>query len=219
MTIASGNVINRENLLGVDYPFGVWFSRPVGYIHIDPEDDLLTTSFWVYEEAQAPPVKEKSRLKVKLPKGLYLYLFGVAVPRGVAPLSTNIFSANTAPIIYTPDPLTGDLKETGIGPLVPFSTPIPIAPMLLKIYDPLFPLNELSESKNAYPLPGFDAGAAVPLVENSYLKINTGTPIVLSPEALKAKKPLRIAIVVAGWKKDVLSVSVGDIGGWSTNDY
>jgi hypothetical protein len=218
MTIAAGNVINRENLLGVDYPFGVWFSQSVGYIHVDPEDDLLTTSFWVYEEGQAPPVKEKSRPKVKLPKGLYLYLFGVAVPRGIAPLSTNTFTANTARIIYTPDPLTGDLKETGIGPLVPFSTPIPIAPMLTKIYDPLFPLDQISESKNAYPLPGFDAGAVVPLVENSYLKIDTGTPIVLSPEA-KLKKPIRIAIVVAGWKKDPLSVNIGDVGGWSTNDY
>ena len=218
MTIASGNVINRENLLGVDYPFGVWFSQAVGYIHIDP-DEPLQTSFWVYEEDQAPPIKEKSRKKVKLVKGLYPYLFGVAVPRGIKPLQTQSLAISTAPIVYTANPLTGDLEETGIGPLVSFSTPIPIAPLLAKIYDPLFPIREISESKNAYPLPGFDTGAVVPLLENSYLKVDTGTPILLSPEALKLKKPIRIAIVVAGWKKDVLSVSVNDIGGWSTSEF
>ena len=206
MTIASGNVINRENLKGVDYPFGVYFSQAVGYIQIDPEDDPLQTAFWVYEEDQTPPVKEKDRKKVKIPKGLFLYLFGVAVPRGLAANQTQSLAASSAPVIYTVDPLTGDRVETGIGAPIAFSTPIPIAPMLAKIYDPLFPLQEISESKNAYPLPGFDAGATTALTEDSYLRITTGTPLVLSTEALKKKKPLRLAIVVAGWKKDPLSV-------------
>jgi hypothetical protein len=218
MTIASGNVINRENIQGVDYPFGVRLHQAVGYILLDPEE-LPQTEYWVYEEDQLLPTKEKSRKKVKLPKGLHTYLYGIAIPRGIAPLQAQSFTATSHPLIYTVNPLTGLREETGIGGPTALSAPIPIGPMLTKIYDPLFPLNEISESKNAWPLPGFDAGAVVPLTENSYLKISTGSQVLLSAEVLKLKKSMRCAVVFAGWMKDDLSVSINDIGGWSTNAY
>lgn len=211
MTIASGNVINRENLQGVDYPFGVFFLQTVGYLLIDPLEPPATT-FWVYEDDQSPPEKERSRLKVKLPKGLRLYLYGLSLPRGILKAQNQSLQIEAAPVIYTPDPLTGDLVETGMGAGVPFQA-LPIAPILTKIYDPFKPLAEASGSINVYPLLGMDAGTTLPLLEDSYLRINSGTPLLLNPEI---KTPMRIAVVVAGWMKDSRSVSIDDIGGWST---
>jgi hypothetical protein len=210
MTIASGNVINRENLQGVDYPFGVFFLQTVGYLLIDPLEPP-TSVFWVYEDDQAPVEKERSRLKVKLPKGLHLYLYGLSLPRGVLKTQSQSLRIAAAPVIYTPDPITGDRVETGIGADVPFQV-LPIAPILAKIYDPFKPLAEASDSINVYPLLGLDAGTAVPLLEDSYLRVNSGTPLLLNPEI---KTPMRIAVVVAGWMKDSRSVSIDDIGGWS----
>lgn len=218
MALAAGNVINRENFRGVDYPFGVLFSQLVGYIFIDPEEPAQT-DFWVYEEGQAPPPKERNRLKVKLPKGMFPYLYGVAVPRGVAPLQTQTLTATSVPIVYTASPLTGILEETGLGGPVALSTGISIGPLLTKIYDVAKPLAEASDSRNAYPLPGFDGGSPAALTENSYLKITSSAAILLSPQALKLKKPIRLAVVVAGWQKDPLTVSINDIGGWSTHDF
>ncbi|MGL4349304.1 MAG: hypothetical protein ACRCT2_01775 [Plesiomonas shigelloides] len=211
MTLASGNVINRENLQGVSYPFGNFFLQTVGYLLIDPLEPPSST-LWVYEDDQALPEKERSRLKVKLPKGLRLYLYGVAVPRGVLRSQTQTLQLRAAPIIYTPDPITGEPVETGIGLGVAFQS-IPIAPILTKIYDPIEPLSEASASINLYPLAGMDAGSVLLLTEDSYLQVTTGSPILLNPEI---KTPMRIAVVVAGWMKDPRSVSIDDIGGWST---
>lgn len=218
MTIAAGNVINRDNTFGVSYPPGVLITQACGFIFIDPEEPPQTV-FNVYEEDQRPPLKERSRVKVRLPKGMHPYLYGLAVPRGLAQAQAQTMTARSVPIIYTPDPITGILVETGLGAPVALSTPISIGPMLVEIYDPFNPINETSRSNNAWPLPGFDAGSPVPLIENSYLQITASAPIALSPEALKAKKPIRIAVVVAGWQKDPMSVSINDIGGWSTSDY
>lgn len=212
MTIASGNVINRENLQGVDYPFGVFFLQAVGYLLIDPLDPPATL-LWVYEDDQPLPEKERSRLKVKVPKGLRLYLYGLALPRGILRTQAQSLQLRAAPIIYAPDPLTGEPVETGIGAGVSFQT-IPIAPILSKIYDPVKPQSEAGASLNLYPLLGMDAGTPLLLAENSYLQISTGSPILLEPEI---KTPMRIAVVVAGWMKDSRAVSIDDIGGWSTH--
>ena len=207
-----------SDLNGISYPPGVLFTQVVGYILIDPEEPPQI-SFNIYEEGVAQPPKERNWEKVQVPKGMHPYLYGVAIPRGLAPLQTAVLAISSVPIIYAPDPLTGLPKEIGQGAPIAFSTPIGLGPILAKIYDPLFPVSQASDSRNAYPLPGMDGGGAVPLAENSYLRVAASAPIVLSAAALKLKKPIRIAVTVAGWQKDPVTITVDDAGGWSTYDY
>lgn len=225
MVLATGNVINRENAQGIDNPFGVLFYQTIGYILVDP-DDMTPTEYWVYEEGKAPPTREVSRKRVEIPKGLFPYLYGVSLPRGLTPGQTLTLTAQSVPIVYGVDPLTGFPVQTGLGTPVTMLTPIPIGPILAQIYDPVAPMSECSDSRNTYPLPGMDnipapidgLNVARPfLASNSYIKIVSSAPILLSAKARAQKKPARIAVVIGGWRKSLATVSISDIGGWSTD--
>lgn len=225
MVLATGNVINRENAQGVDSPFGVLFYQSLGYILIDAED-TASTEYWVYEEGKAPPTREAPRQRIQIPKGLFPYLYGVSIPRGIAPGQTQTLTAQSVPIVYAVAPLTGLPVQTGVGTPVTMLTPIPVGPILARIYDPVTSMTECSDSRNTYPLPGMDntpapvdglATGRASLASNSYVKIVIPTPLLLSAKALARKKPIRIAVVIAGWQKSESTVSIGDIGGWSSD--
>ena len=52
MSLATGNVINRDNSRGISYPPGVLFTQVVGYIFIDPEEppQLAMSRFALYRD-------------------------------------------------------------------------------------------------------------------------------------------------------------------------